>query len=840
MSQGCLVGVLSTKQLELVVDLSPSATFTVDGDGQVSSWNRAAQTLFGWSAEEVLGKPLALVSSESLPTYLTLRGQLVPDRVFEDVRLRCATKSGARVNLSFTLASLCDPSGTLVGLIAAVKGRAEERAETAVAERQREELHQLQVILDAIPAPIFYKDANTIYRGCNKAFEAYLGKSRSEIVGKSVYDIAPKDLADIYHEADLALFQQRGAQIYESSVLYADQTRHDVIFNKAPFLDAKGDLGGLVGTILDITARKQVERALRESEARYRGVVAALQEGILLVSRERQVLATNSAAESILGLSKEEIQQLIRDEPPRWGESEDGTPFPFSANPLMRTLASGQSESSAVIGLNRRDGSRVWLSMSARPLFRSDDPTALFAVVASFADISERKRAEERLEYQAFHDPLTGLPNRALFINRLEHALAYAHRRSEPLAVACLDLDRFKIVNDTLGHDAGDRLLRDVARRLARGARGSDTVARMGGDEFMVILPGVLDAAQAEAAARRMLAALRPALEIEGHELRLSASIGITLYPFDGEDVGTLLRNADRAMYRAKESGKNDFRLFAPEADGVDPSRLQFESQLHRAIERDELRVEYQPVIDLRDGCTVAFEALLRWQSRERGLVMPDQIIPIAEETGMILAIGEWVLFEACRRMAELSIHGKRGIRMAVNVSQVQFGREDFVGMVTRTLRATRLPARLLELELTESVVMRDTDLAVERISELRSMGVAIAIDDFGTGYSSLSYLRRLPTDTLKIDRSFIQDLEGAGTRESAPIVQPIIALAHSLGMRVVAEGVETDTQLGILRKLGCDCAQGFGIARPTASLRTIHHADAPRGLPQLVKPNAS
>jgi predicted signal transduction protein with EAL and GGDEF domain len=350
-------------------------------------------------------------------------------------------------------------------------------------------------------------------------------------------------------------------------------------------------------------------------------------------------------------------------------------------------------------------------------------------------------------------------------------------------------------------------------------ARQSDTVARMGGDEFMVVLPGIRDRGQAAAAARRMLEALRPPLTMNGRQLRVSVSIGVTLCPHDGDDVVTLMRNADRAMYRAKELGKNDFRLFGPDDEDGGPQRLELENQLHRAIDENELRVEYQPQIDLRTGATVAVEALLRWHSRRLGLVMPDRIIPLAEETGMIVALGEWVLREACARMAAWVATHPAPTRLAVNVSPVQFRRDDFIAMLRRVLAATGLSPRRLELELREGVMMGDAELAVERIGQLHALGVSVAIDDFGTGYSSLSYLRRLPVDTLKIDRSCVQDLEASRGGQVPSIVQPIITLAHSLGMAVVAEGVETQVQLGMLRELGCDRAQGWLVARPLPEL---------------------
>jgi diguanylate cyclase (GGDEF)-like protein/PAS domain S-box-containing protein len=822
--------------LRTVVEASPIAIYTLTSDDEVITWNRAAERLFGWSAGEAVGHKLPLVPLDAADAYACLRREVLAGRSVAGREQRARDKSGAAVEMSVTLEPLRDDEGRIVGVIVMAQDIGERRR----AERQRtHRLHDMQVILDAIPAPIFYKDADGIYRGCNRAFESYLGRTREQIVGMSVYDVAPKDLADIYRKADLDLLASRSVQTYESSVVYADGTRHDVIFNKATFLDADGGLGGLVGTILDITPRKAAERALRESEERYRAVVLALHEGIMLMSRDGELLACNVAAEHILGLTRHELAERMAMPLSFSGVDGDGVPLKPAMLPFRRTIGSGEPAAEPALGLDRRDGTRVWVSMRSQPLFHNGEATP-FAVVISFADITERRRAEERLQHRAFHDSLTELPNRALFVDRLTHALAHAHRRSESLAVACLDLDGFKVVNDTFGHELGDRLLVEVGRRLVACARESDTVARMGGDEFMVILPNTRDRAQAAAAARRILEAMRPPLRIDGHELRLSLSIGITLCPHDGDDVATLMRNADRAMYRAKELGKNDFRLFGPDDDPHGPSRLALENQLHRAIENRELCLEFQPQIDLRTGSVVAAEALLRWQSRTLGLVMPERFIPIAEQTGMIVALGEWVLREACLRMVALPGR-KDAARVAVNVSAVQFRRDDFVAMVRRVLSATGLPAQRLELELKEAAMMGDTDWALERITQLHAMGITVALDDFGTGYSSLNYLRRLPIDTLKIDRSCVQDLDrtrlskmpvllgeasGGASREALPsgmpvsIVQPIIALAHSLGMIVVAEGVETQAQLGMLRDLGCDRVQGFAVGRPRAEPR--------------------
>ena len=400
--------------------------------------------------------------------------------------------------------------------------------------------HELRVILDAIPAPVFYKDAAGVYRGGNQAWLDYLGKARDDIVGKDVYGVSPKELADVYKQADDDLFASRGTQIYEARVRYADGSYHDVVFHKATFADARGELAGLVGTMLDITSRKVAERALRDSEARWRAVVSALGEGIVVIGKGAGVLASNPAAARILRMTADELAAGAA-----WPLAhDDGSPLALDDTPIGLALATGAERDNIAIALRHRDGTRGWLALSTRVLAEQD------AVVASFADVTERHTFVERLEHAAQHDALTGLPNRALFADHLDRALKLARRRDERVAIAFIDLDRFKDVNDTRGHAAGDRLLAEVAARLAGAVRESDLVARIGGDEFCAILPAVADADAVRAVAERMLAALAGASGV-------TASIGIALFPDHGAAGDELLRVADAAMYRVKGEGRN-------------------------------------------------------------------------------------------------------------------------------------------------------------------------------------------------------------------------------------------------------------------------------------------
>lgn len=444
----------------------------------------------------------------------------------------------------------------------------------------------------------------------------------------------------------------------------------------------------------------------------------------------------------------------------------------------------------------------------------------VFGVCTIGTDISERKLAENalreqqsRLNYMAFHDSLTALPNRSLFYDRIFHGLARARRSNSKLALMLLDIDRFKVINDSLGHDSGDLLLKAIALRLNEGVRDMDTVARLGGDEFVVVLEGVHDLDDVIFVANKLLVTLARPLEISGHEITTTVSIGVSMFPEDGADTDELLKNADIAMYKAKEAGKNNCQFYAKGMSATAVNYLLLENDLRRAVEQNQLILYYQPQVNLQTGELTGVEALVRWQHPERGLVSPAHFIPLAEETGLIVPIGEWVLREACRQQKAWLNAGKRVGRMAVNLSPRQFRQKNFPGKVEAILRETQLKAENLELEITESCAMEHAGETINQLNQLNQMGLFLAIDDFGTGYSSLAYLQRFPIQKLKIDSSFIHDIND--DQGDAAIAKSIIGLAHNMQLCVVAEGVETECQADWLRKQGCDQGQGFLYAKP-------------------------
>ncbi|MFP4360529.1 MAG: EAL domain-containing protein [Alphaproteobacteria bacterium] len=476
---------------------------------------------------------------------------------------------------------------------------------------------------------------------------------------------------------------------------------------------------------------------------------------------------------------------------------------------LRDAAASGQRLGEVVA--RREGGELVPIEVTVSRL-AGREPTGLLVTVR---DVTARREAEETIRRLAWRDPLTGLPNRLLFDDRLAQTVERARRNPQEFAVMLLDLDRFKLVNESLGMAKGDQLLREVARRLVLVLRRSDTVARLGGDEFLLLLPGCRGAEAAAKVAQKILDVMRQPYAIDGQELSATASLGIALFPHDGADAETLMRNADTALYRTKEQGRNSYQFYTGDMNARAFERLVLETQLRRALERGELTLHFQPLVSAETGAITAVEALVRWFHPELGRVPPGEFIPLAEETGLILPIGQWVLTEACRQVREWQRLGFSELRLAVNLSGRQFKQRNLVDIIRRVLQATGMPAHLLELELTESALMEDVGESVSRLQAIHDLGVQFAVDDFGTGYSSLAYLKRFPIRCLKIDRSFVKDV--TTDPNDAAIAQAIVALAEMMKISVVAEGVETREQLAMIKRFGCDELQGFLFCGPQA-----------------------
>jgi diguanylate cyclase (GGDEF)-like protein len=484
--------------------------------------------------------------------------------------------------------------------------------------------------------------------------------------------------------------------------------------------------------------------------------------------------------------------------------------------------------------LIRRDGAEAAIEDSAAPIH--DRRGQVTGAVMVFHDVSVARTMSLRMSYLAQHDSLTDLPNRILFSDRLTQAMTLADRQQKKLAVLYMDLDRFKHTNDTLGHSIGDRLLQSVADRLRSCVRGSDTVSRQGGDEFVVLLSQVTHAQDADVIAKKILIALRAPHRIDEHDLHLTVSIGIAVYPDDGADADTLLKNADVAMYHAKDVGRDNFQFFKADMNVRAVERQSIERGLRQAMELQQFALRYQPKMSLQTGEIVGVEALVRWQDPQHGLVLPGQFIPVAEESGLIVPIGRWVLREACRQARASEDAGLPPVCVAVNISAVELRVPDFVASVSAILQETGLRPEYLELELTETFLMQDEKSTATTLWALRDLGVRLALDDFGTGFSSLSYVKRFPISSLKIDQSFVRNVASTNDTDDAGIVSAVISMGKSLHMKVVAEGVETEAQFEYLKQQGCPEGQGYFFSRPVvpneiAQLLISSEANAARRL---------
>ena len=672
-----------------------------------------------------------------------------------------------------------------------------ERSRTYRALRSSEERHRL----------LFERNLAGVYRNtldgrmleCNDAMARMLGyDSKEEFLSYRAQDIY-FDPAE--RDTFISAIQEHGgAHSLEVCLRRKDGTPVWLLES----VHILGD-GVLEGTVIDITDRKLAETALRESEERYRLMAENSTDLISRTTDRGTFVYTSDAVRSLLGY---EPTELI-------GRSVFELVLDDDHHIIRRaTIALNEADAPRTFSYRgrRKDGSLVWFETTSRAL-RDEETGRIEEIVSVSRDISERRHAEEQIEYQAYHDALTALPNRLLFRDRLTVALAHAKRQKAPLAVMFLDLDRFKYVNDTLGHSLGDELLRAVAARLRSVLREGDTIARMGGDEFTILLGDLKSPDDAAKIAQKLLETIAHPLSVEGHELYVTTSIGIALFPNDGDSAEALLKNADSAMYRAKEAGRNSYQLCTSAMNSRAAERLSIENQLRRALDRDELELYYQPQVRLDTRQIAGMEALLRWKRPGHGLVSPLTFIPVAEETRMIVPIGEWVLLQACKQAKEWQLTKHPGLRISVNLSPRQFQQSDLVDFIRHVLAETALEPRYLELEITESTAMMNSDRTIETLSELRELGVRIALDDFGTGHSSLSYLRRFPIDRVKIDQEFVQAVEAS--RSNRAIVSAIVAMAHGLDLAVTAEGVETEAQVSFLREQRCEEVQGYLFGKP-------------------------
>jgi diguanylate cyclase (GGDEF)-like protein/PAS domain S-box-containing protein len=788
-----LVAITPSLAAREIIGTMADVLFVCDRDGRIEFANAAAERVLGYPADTLVGRQFEelLIAGEDDPFAESFRR-----RSIRNIERRFAGSDGRQVDLMMSLAPVVhhgEPAGVVI------LGR--DMREQKDAEREvRRAVTLLESTLESTADGILVIGDGGRVLTHNQRF-ADMWRIPADLLE------AKDDSGLITHVLDQLVDPEHFLRTVES--LYAQPEAES--FELLEFKDGRrferysigraveGMANVRVWSFRDVTSRFAAEAALRESELRYRLLFEQNAAGVCVSEVSGAIVDCNMTFASMLGYPRSELIGL---------DAGELYAKPSQRTDLMSVLGDSPTLNSVELELRKKDGQSIWGLMNLTMVGDRIHTTVV--------DISDRKRAEEQIEFHAYHDVLTHLPNRKLFTDRLTQSISRARRSSKPLAVMFVDLDHFKSINDTLGHEAGDELLLEMAIRLRANVRDDDTVARLGGDEFTIILAELRQPEDAVNVAEKIIKAVEQPLSIAGTSIEVSASIGIALYPEDGSDAESLLRNADSAMYRAKEAGRNTYQLCTDDMKRRAVERLSLETRLRRAITDGQLVLHYQPQVSLTSGMVIGVEALVRWNDPERGLVHPSAFIPMAEESRLILPLGEWVLLTACTQMRTWLDAGIELPLMSVNLSLRQFQQYDIVQSVRRVLAETGLDAAALELEITETAAMQNAETTVEVLQALRELGVSIAIDDFGTGYSSLNYLKRFPITAVKIDRAFIRDL--ATSEGDAAIVSAVVGIARALKLRVIAEGVETEEQLSFLRRRNCDAAQGYLFSRPVSA----------------------
>lgn len=791
-----------------------------DGDGgwPATFVNAAFEQLTGFLADEVLGRNLSLLqgAETDAEAVAEMRAALrAGDECW--VTVRNYRRDGSPFWNEIFLMPVVDEDGVVrryIGILHDVTARVSAAVELAETESR------YRTLIETIPAVTYIAEWDELgtFVYVSPQIEQLLGFPAATWVGETTLweeQIHPDDFDRVMAETRYA-YREEKAFDCEYRMLAADGRvvwvwEHDTVIR-----DEHGRPRLTQGIITDVTATRIAEAALAESEERGRAVIAALEEGLLIYGPDGDVISCNDAAVRIFGAStQEELKEGRLVERGTRMTFEDGTAVTRENTTSARALESGLRQPERVVHFERDDGWEVWATVSSHPIFREGEARP-YGVVSVFTDVTERRRAQEQIAFLAYHDSLTRLPNRALLDEHLALALARARRGGSAVALLYVDLDDFKAVNDSLGHAAGDELLKRIAVRLKTVVRSSDLIARQGGDEFLILLTDLAQDPRlsAEAVAKQVETALLEPFHLADAEFEVGASIGISIYPDDAADADTLLRHADAAMYEVKQAGRGGIASYGGDSRQT-LARLSLTSKLRRALQREDFVVHYQPIVAPADGSLRAFEALVRWQDAERGVVGPNEFIPLAEDAGLIEAIGGWVLHAVCAQQRAWAVDGLAS-HVHVNVSPRQLRRPDFPSTVRAALEEHSLDPAALTLEITESAAMLDAERANPIVLALHALGVRLAIDDFGAGHSSLVRLRDVPVQTLKIDQSFLRGVPD--DRQAAAMITAIIELGAALGMVTIAEGVTSDAQRRFLVERDCPLAQGFQFARPLAA----------------------
>ena len=793
------------KKLSLAVEQNPASIIITDIDGKIEFANDTFLATTGYALDEVLGKTPLLVQSDDTPreAYAELWREISAGRIWRG-DLQNRRKDGGQYWERVLVAPIKAPDGSIASYIWINEDITELRA---LFDQLRDSDSRFRGVLATMVEGVAVLSPKGHFIYSNPAAENAFGCPDGGLIGRR-----PEELPVERLRADgslcppgefpllVTLREQRELRDITQGIRARDGSVRWLRVNTCVLRSSgEGSHHGVVLTFTDVTERQHAEEQLRLAFE----VINHTSEGVMVSDAQHRILSINPALERMIGLRN---AQIIGRPSGAFVRALDDASF-AAVNDALVSGRPWQGE----VRLKKKTG-RSLHSWAAIAVVR-DNENRIKHHISVFSDMTERKEAQERIEFLAHHDPLTGLPNRLLLRDRVAQALAQALRMQNRVALMFLDLDRFKTINDSLGHPVGDALLKEVVERLRTCVRDTDTICRQGGDEFIILLNDVRDSEAVSRIAEKIHLRMTEPVLVGKHQLSTSFSIGIALGPDDASDFDTLLQKADTAMYHAKEAGRNSHRFFTEQMNRQVVEHLMLENKLRRALDNREFVLYYQPQIDLAEGRIVGVEALIRWNSPEDGLVSPGRFIPVAEASGLIAPIGAWVLREACRQARAWQDAGLPPFVVAVNLSAMQFKRPDLINTVINALVLADLDSQWLELELTESILIQDAESTVDSVRRLKALGVKLSVDDFGTGYSSLAYLKRFAVDKLKIDQSFVRDL-GHDPEDSA-IVRAIVQMAHSMKLTTIAEGVETQELADLLRLFHCDEAQGFWLAKP-------------------------
>lgn len=776
----------SEERLARIISTISDGLLVINTEGNVRFINNAGIKLFGRSTTELMDHPLGLPVGDDQPTEIFIQ-QPQGKLIITQMRVADITWQG---ELAY-LVSLRDITDNY-------------EAQEALLESEE----KYRQIVETATEGIWIIDQDNQTTFVNQQMAQMLGYEIEEMMDKNLFDFVNyEDKTKVQNQ--LQDRHQGIAETHDFKFRCYDGKELWAIVSTNPFFDSQGNYVGSLGMVTDISQRKKTEQALYESEQRLEGILTSIQDVVWSFDANfSRLIYINPAAQTTFGFLLEELYQ----NPNLWWQL-----IYASDQELVRyhrQIVKEMGHTEYQYRIIRKDGQIRWISSRIRCVY--DHKGELIRIDGIDSDITEQKRAEEQLQYNATHDTLTNLPNRILFMARLEHAIE--RQKRHPLftfAVLFLDLDEFKVINDSLGHAIGDKLLKEIARRLEEGLRSDDTLARLGGDEFAILLEDIEDTKDAIKIAKRIHLDLTKPFILEGQDIFINTSIGIALNSSAYEAAPEILRDADTAMYRAKADGKACYAIFDRQMHERAVSRLKLETDLRIGIDKKEFSLYYQPIICLKTGQLTGFEALIRWYHPYKNLISPEQFIPIAEETGLIIPIGEWILKQACQQLKiwHQQFSHYSHLKIGVNLSSKQLKYTKLINTIDQILKETQLDSKYLKLEITESLLMENLQAATEILLKIQERDIEICLDDFGTGYSSLSYLHRFPVNTLKIDRSFVMQMKP--NNENSEIVRAIVSLAHILGLDVIAEGVETQLQLAQLQELECEQGQGYFFAKP-------------------------